>query len=252
MKGTACAAVGCGRGYRRRRRRVGRIVGLEARIWRHNVRRLRPGVGIGRHVEELIRRFPIAFGVGGAGITRPRLTCGPEKTGPPLGWSVMAMLRSIPLGRRAVRTLAPTASPVTVPTNACADRSMPSMLWAGIPLNSPASRPAPNSPVTSLLPSLTRTVDGSTRPGKNTATSAELPLTTSARVDSTRMTGEAEPACSLVAVGEPATDADGTRRPPTSARRATHSHTGRFTDTKPPGDDWSREHGSRAFWSMAA
>src|SRR3954453_13217236 len=43
-------------------------------------------------------------------------TCGPVKTGPPMGWLVIVMRAPCPSASRASTTLGPLASPVTRPT----------------------------------------------------------------------------------------------------------------------------------------
>ena len=51
-----------------------------------------------------------AFGLQWYGVT-----CGPEKTGPPIGWFVITIMRPAPPGVRAVRMFLPTTRPVTSP-----------------------------------------------------------------------------------------------------------------------------------------
>src|SRR5438128_4667767 len=98
------------------------------------------------------------------------LTCGPEKTGPPLAWSMIVSLAVRRPGAEAVSLFLPTFRPVTRPSNK----------WVGRILNSPVM----------LCPRRRTVTFEALRPlGRRMATSASPPEITSARSERTSMRG---------------------------------------------------------------
>src|SRR4051794_9054867 len=63
-------------------------------------------------------------------------SCGPEKTGPPLGWFVTTSLAPLPPGSRAISALRPRGRPLTRPSRAPAPRGANALVtsrpWAVI------------------------------------------------------------------------------------------------------------------------
>src|SRR5204863_2903662 len=101
--------------------------------------------------------------LGGHGHGR---SCGPEKTGPPLGWlTIVTEVEAAP-GAEAVTTFEPLASPLSRPSK--------------IPFGRRA-----NWLVASLPFKATDTADGSVPAGRSSETSAWPPETRSARVERT-------------------------------------------------------------------
>jgi hypothetical protein len=94
------------------------------------------------------------------------LSCGPENTGPPIGWSVSVMRAPAPPGSVTLRTFGPERRRVTTPRR----RRLPLRV---------------NAFLTLRLPTLTLARRTSEEREKSTRTSAEWPLTRSARPDST-------------------------------------------------------------------
>src|SRR5947209_9124490 len=98
------------------------------------------------------------------------LTCGPEKTGPPLAWSMIVSLAVRRPGAEAVSLFLPTFRPVTRPSNR----------WVGRILNSPVM----------LWPRRRTVTFEAFRPfGRRIATSASPPEITSARSERTSIRG---------------------------------------------------------------
>src|SRR5439155_22578253 len=98
------------------------------------------------------------------------LTCGPEKTGPPLAWSMIVSLAVRRPAAEAVSLFLPTFRPVTRPSNR----------WVGRILNSPVM----------LWPRRRTVTFEALRPlGTRMATSASPPEITSARSEGTSMRG---------------------------------------------------------------
>ena len=92
--------------------------------------------------------------------------CGPEVTGPPIGWLRMVRRAPSPPGTRATTVFAPLRNPVSMPSKR--------------PVGRTAKRP-----VTPLPFRLTRTRDARVPFGYFTATRASPPETASARLDRT-------------------------------------------------------------------
>src|SRR4030095_11954518 len=95
-------------------------------------------------------------------------SCGPEKSGPVIGWLTTVNFADDCFGALAVSVVDPSASPVTRPVSERPDASAFSLPVASVPLT------------------VSFTSDGATPGGRSTRTSASPPVTISGRLDSTR------------------------------------------------------------------